>query len=499
MKNARPAEALLAAQREDFGRDGEERAAVPLCVDLDGTLIATDVLHEGLGWIATHDPLALLRVPGWWRRGRQHVKSRVAALADVPAVDLPLRPEVVELIRRASADGRQVIVVTAAADEAVQDLAAVVPGVSEVVGSTERRGNLSGERKAAYLVDRFGPGGFDYVGDSSADLAVWATARSAFAVAPSSAVARRLDALDVDATVLPAKSSAPRSWLRQIRLHQAAKNALVFAPLVLAHEIFDLGLLGRALAMAVAFTMLASATYIWNDLHDLADDRAHPSKRFRPLAAGDIGILPALAAALALTLGALALGFALGLPSLAILLAYLSLTLWYSARLKRMIVADAIALAALFTLRILGGAAATALEVTIWLILVSTFLFFSLSLMKRYSEYVKYEIESSPGRGYFATDAATLQMLGVGSALVSALVMGLYVASDDVVAHYSTPELLWAVVPLLLYWVSRLWILTGRGHIDDDPVLYAIKERASQVVGLAIVIVLVAATVVDLG
>lgn len=284
--------------------------------------------------------------------------------------------------------------------------------------------------------------------------------------------------------------------MKQLRVHQAAKNVLIFVPLVLAQRFFDWGDDLRAILLFVAFSLVSCGSYVINDLLDIEKDRHHPTKRNRPLASGVISVRSAMVVCAVLLVAGLALSATLGWPSVAMLLAYLALTLLYSFVFKRLVVADVIVLAALYTLRIFAGAVAIEVPMSIWVTLTSVFMFFSLALMKRYSEFAKYDGEVSKGRGYLLRDRHALLSLGVASSIATVLVVGLYIDSDAVRVLYGFPQLLWAAVPLLLYWVTRLWILTERGEMHDDPVAFAITDRVSQVVFVLVAIVVIAAALI---
>ena len=476
------------------GREPGPRVA--LCVDLDGTLLRGDLLHEGLARLLTANPFRAPQVLGWALRGRRALKERVAAAADLDVAVLPYRDEVIELARLARAAGRRVLLVTAAAAPIATRVAEHLELFDEVVASDDAHGNLAGTRKARYLVDRFGRGGFEYIGDSGRDLPIWADAASGVAVGASPAVRRRLDAAGTPMRHVADRPPGVRVWARQLRLHQATKNLLVLLPLLLAHEYAVWDSVWRALVMVAAFSLLSSGTYVLNDLHDLDADRRHPSKRLRPLASGGIPVSVAAVTSAALVLGGLGAALVLGPPALLVLLAYLVLTLGYSLVLRRLIVADVIALAALYTLRILAGAVAIGVAVSIWVALTSVFLFFSLALMKRVAEFANHAEASVDGRGYQRRDRTAVLAAGLSSGMVAVLVVAMYIDSDEARAAYTTPVILWMLIPLVLFWLTRMWLLTDRGQMHDDPVAYAISDRVSQGVALTAVAIVVAASLV---
>lgn len=474
----------------------DTRILPALCVDLDGTLIATDILYETAARYAGQNPFRLFRAAIWLTKGRHVLKERLAEHTEIDVAALPYREEVLALLRAAREEGRETYLVTAAASAPAEAIAAHLGLFDGVISSGADNGNLAGDRKAALLAARFGEGGFDYVGDSRKDLPVWRMADAAVAVGAAPRTRRELKRDVRGATFIDVPRTTAATWWRQLRVHQATKNLLVFVPILLAHEVFSLDPLWRVLVMFAAFTALSFGTYIMNDLHDLEKDRHHPTKRRRPLASGLIPIPRAIGVSVALILVGLGLSALLGWRAVAVLLGYYALTVLYSLVLRRIVLADVLALAGLYTLRIFAGAVAADIELTIWVVLTSVFLFFSLALMKRYSEFAKYDVDRPAGRGYTRRDRPAVLAAGIASGMMAVLVIAMYVDSDVAKASYATPQILWAIVPLVLFWVTRLWLLTERGEMHDDPVAFAIGDRVSQVTALVAAAIVVAAALV---
>ncbi len=449
-----------------------------LFVDLDGTLVATDLLHESFLAAFRRSPWVALQSVGWLLRGRACLKEELASRGVVDVASLPYREPVLEFLREERARGRRIVLATASwrglADEVARHL-----GLFDAVLATSREGNLKGADKARRLREHCGAEPFDYVGDSRADLHVWRAARHAYVV--GGMVGRMPGDIAVTrAFASPPNGLAPAAW-RALRPHQWAKNLLLFLPLVAAHRLVDPAALASAAIAFVAFCLVASSAYLLNDMTDLQADRAHPRKRARPIASGALSI-PAAAALCAVCLAAgallstqLPLGFA------AALAAYFVITLAYSLALKRMAVVDVVALAGLYTTRVVAGAFAVAVDLSFWLLAFAMFLFFSLALVKRYAELVGAHAQSEalPGRGYVAADRAAVLAMGTASAMMSTLVLALYMNGDTVRTLYSRPEALWLLCPLLVFWTCRLWLLAARGQMDDDPVLFAMRDPAS--------------------
>ncbi len=467
---------------------------IPLVLDLDGTLVSGDTLVEAALRLLAANPLAFL---GTLTADRARLKQRMARAVTLNPASLVYNQAVLDLAHSARGEGRPVFLATAADDGIAQAVAAHV-GLFDGVLASDGHTNLKGQVKAAALVARFGAHGFDYAGDAAADLPVWAQARRGFVVAPAARLLARARAVCADATAIGAVvSGRPRLVSRAMRLHQWAKNLLVFVPLFAAHQARGLPLLQACLGF-VAFSLCASSVYLLNDLLDLPHDRLHPTKRRRPFASGALPLAwgPALMAVL---LGATLLAAAaLPLAFLGMLAAYYASTLAYSFVLKRRAVWDVIALAGLYTLRIFAGAAATGIPISPWLLAFSLFLFFCLAVVKRLTEltlYVRAGGEAAlSGRGYRAEDLDMLRSMAASSGYMSVLVLALYINSADVLPLYGHPSALWTLCPILLFWISRVLMLSNRGEMNDDPVVFALRDRVSLLAGAASVAAVLAAT-----
>jgi 4-hydroxybenzoate polyprenyltransferase len=344
-------------------------------------------------------------------------------------------------------------------------------------------------------VEHFGQGGFDYVGDARADLPVWAAARHAIVVGGPRLVRAAGQVARVERVFAP-PPRAPALW-RALRLHQWAKNLLLFLPLLAAHQVGNGAQLLAAGLAFLAFGLTASAVYLLNDLLDLSADRRHPSKCRRPFAAGTLPLAWGLLLAPLLLLGAAAIsGLWLPAPFGAVLVGYFLLTSAYSFALKRLPILDVMTLAALYTLRVIAGAAAVAIWPSFWLLAFSLFLFLSLALVKRYAELDGLQARgelTAAGRGWQVADLPLIGGLGAASGMAAVLVLALYIDSEPARRLYQLPEALWLLTPLLLYWVSRLWFKTHRGEMHDDPVVFALRDRVSLGIGgVAVAIVLLA-------
>lgn len=468
----------------------------PLVVDMDGTLCRTDTLHEALLGLAATHPTDLFRLPSWVVQGKQAFKQQVADRHLLTAEFLPYDEEVLDLLREARAQGRTTALVSAADHRQIEAVAAhlglfdiaIGTGSPELGSAKLELANLSGVAKARFLTEQFGERGFDYVGDCATDLPVWQAARQALAVRPSLGLIRHAEAQGT--RLIPVGTAAGRNWrpyLKALRLHQWAKNLLILLPVLASHQVEAFG---TVLMAMLVFSLIASSVYILNDLVDLPADRAHPRKRLRPFASGMVPVREGLLMAVGLVGTALLLAVAFTPPAfLGVLALYFVVTFAYSFWLKRKLLVDIITLAGLYTVRILAGSAATGIILSPWLLAFSMFLFFSLAAIKRQGELVDMARRGetvSAGRGYFTEDLPVLRAMAVASGQAAVLVFALYVNSPGVTELYAVPELMWLVCPVLFYWLSRMVVMTHRGFMDDDPIVFAIRDRISQLCLLAI-------------
>jgi 4-hydroxybenzoate polyprenyltransferase/phosphoserine phosphatase len=459
-------------------------SAVPLAVDLDGTLIASDLLWEGLFLLIRKNPLFLFLVPFWLAGGPARLKRAIAERVDIDPASLPYREEMLVRLRQERANGRRIVLATGTPRKFADAVAAHL-GLFDSVLATEGAENLTSGRKRRVLVEAYGDGGFDYAGNSRHDLKVFDAARKAIVVAPDRQAARWQARQGCELVAGPKVSL--RVIARMLRMHQWLKNSLIAVPMVLAHEYFDEEMLIACFLAFISFSAAASAIYIVNDFFDLTLDRRHPTKRNRPFASGALSIPFGLASVAVLL--AISLVTALFLPvEFALVLAvYLVATTAYSLAVKRMLLIDVLMLAALYTVRILAGAAATGVDVSFWLLAFSIFFFLSLALVKRYVELRSSELvpgERIAGRGYRAEDQEIIAQAGMASAFSSALVLALYIDSAAVRELYPHPWMVWPLAPIVLYMTMRVWILARRDEMHDDPVVFIIRDWRSQIVAL---------------
>ena len=469
---------------------------LPLCVECDGTLIRTDLLHESIFLLLKKSPFAILLLPFWLLRGKAYLKQKIAAHVDIDAASLPYNVAFLAYLQQEKSTGRRLVLATASARPYAEAVARHL-NLFNAVYATEGCINLSSRRKAARLEQVFGASGFVYAGNAKPDLHVWKRAAGAILVDTPNFVSQRARELCVITGEFKSIRPTLITYLKAMRLHQWLKNVLVVVPLLTAHRFTEINLLTDTVLAFLAYGLCASSVYLLNDLLDLAADRAHPRKRKRPFASGDLPLQHGVILIPILLLSALAIAAVLPIKFALVLAAYYLTTLAYSLWLKNRVMVDVILLAALYTFRIVAGAAATGIAPSFWLLAFSMFMFLSLAMVKRYAELqsvLKQNKTSAAGRGYHIDDLPLLASMGSASGYLSILVMALFVNSEDVHKLYAQPTLLWLVLPLLLFWISRIWMKTHRGEMHDDPVVFAARDRTSLIVVVLIALVFGAAS-----
>jgi len=464
-----------------------------LCVDLDGTLLRSDILYESLLALLARNPLYLFLIPFWLLGGKAAVKRQLASRVTLPAETLPYDERVLEILR--STTQRPRVLCTASDQILVQPIADHLGLFDEVIAS-DGQTNLSGRNKGDALAQRFGERGFDYMGNGRVDLLVWARAGGAIVVNNGAQLARDAGRQTEVLAHLPSQNGGLMTWIKALRVYQWLKNLLVLVPLLTAHRFLDPASLIDAGIAFLAFGLCASGVYLLNDLLDLTPDRMHPRKRRRPFAAGTLPLLHGLLVAPLITLMGFALALLCSVEFAVVLLCYYVMTLSYSLQLKRIVMIDVVLLAALYTVRIIGGTVAIGSELSFWLLAFSMFVFLSLAMLKRYTELASALANGkqlAQGRGYSVADLPLVQSLGAAAGYIGVLVFALYINSPESLELYRHPKVLWLLCPMLLYWISRMWIVAHRGNMHDDPIVFAATDRGSQVViALCVLIVLAA-------
>ncbi len=471
------------------------KAERALFVDMDGTLVATDVLWEAFFKVLKAQPWVALLAVAWLIRGRATLKDELSKRVVIDPEALPYREDVLAFVRARKAEGDTVILATASARPWAEAVAKHL-GLFDDVLASDAENNLKGANKLAaierYCQDR-GHAKWGYVGDAHADLPIWDQADEVFVVAPSAALKQRVTGAT---QVFGKKPSLIKAAIKAMRPHQYVKNVLLWVPLMLGHAYDDSGKLFAALVAFATFSLTASSIYLFNDMLDVEADRVHPKKKYRPFASGNLPLLygPPMVAtliAVALTLSVLFLpkGY------LGVLLIYLVVNSAYSITLKSKMLIDVMILASLYTLRIFAGGVATDLRVSEWLLAFSIFFFTSLAFAKRYVELDQVAAEGkteAKGRGYRVEDLELIISVGPTSGYLAVLVFALYI-NNGLPGFYVNKWLLWLTCPLLLYWISRLWFLAKRRELHHDPVVFAVTDKSSLAVGVCVGLLLLLA------
>jgi len=465
----------------------------PLCVDLDGSLVKSDTLIDSILALVRHRPMHALRLPGWLGKGKAGFKAEIGRHVALDVEHLPYNRPLLEALRQEHSAGRNIYLATGA-DSALADRVAAHLGIFSGVFASDSRVNLTGNHKLQLLQNKFSATGFDYIGNSATDLPLLKAARTASLANPNPGLAGRLRH-DHPAAPHVFLDRAPflRTFLKSIRIQQWAKNILLFAPLVLAHAYSDRTSLLHTLVAFFAFSLTASATYVVNDLLDIEADRRHLQKRSRPFAAGNLAASDGVAIVILFLALAAALSYFEPLTFAFWIGVYFVTTIAYSFHFKRVPLVDVLVLAGLYTVRILAGGAAAEVSISPWLGGFSLFFFLSLAFVKRYSElHNLQERRAIPanGRGYLLSDLDLLRSFGIASGYASVVVFTLYINSPAVTELYPHYQRLWLLAPVLIFWISRIWLLAGRGQMDEDPVIYATTDRVSLLLGVLTVLVL---------
>ena len=465
------------------------QSALPLVVDLDGTLIKTDLLFESANQFITRHPFRLATIFGWFIQGKSYLKAQLAKNYSIDVTSLPYNHNLISWLSEQHQLGRKIILATATHKLLAQAVANHLGFINEVL-ATNGNVNLKENEKRDLLINKYGKRGFDYIGNDVADFPVWRSANVAYVVSSSPAFIKRVGTIGNLAQNFSSERSSPiHSLVKALRPHQWVKNILIFVPLLAAQHIGNLVSDIQALIAFGLFCLTASSVYLLNDLVDVQDDRHHHRKKHRPFAAGNLSLVTGwLIWPLLLVISFGLAWFLLPANFVVAIAIYFVLTLAYSLRLKQTAIIDVLTLASLYTLRIIAGAAAISVPLSFWLLTFSMFIFLSLAFIKRFSE-LKSARQANihgllRGRGYEHQDLELVSTMGVGSGYLAVLVLALYIQDSRTNELYHTPQLIWLACPILLFWISRAWLITHRGQMHDDPIVFAIKDRMSWLVGL---------------
>lgn len=466
-------------------------SCLPLCVNLDGTLVKSDTLIDSLLVLLRTRPALIFKLPGRLFHGKAAFKAFVSESISLDVTRLPYNGKLLQFLQQERNLGRSIYLATGADLGLARRVAAHLGIFTGVLGS-DGQTNLTGNKKLDSLRSRLESSAFDYIGNARPDLPLLEHAAEPMVANPSLGLRMGLRARGIRPTrEFQERNSLFKSLLKAMRLHQWVKNLLIFVPLLLSHALTASRLLTALLAF-LCFSLAASATYIVNDLLDIETDRRHPRKRLRPFASGDLSALTGLVVVAAFLL--LALSGARSLPAdyYGWLLFYLATTLAYTWYLKRIALVDVLVLSGLYTLRLLAGGAATHTVISHWLAGFSIFLFLSLAFVKRFAELENLRasgLAPRNGRGYLVADTEQLRSFGTGSAYAAVVVFALYISGRDVTKLYREPGRLWLITPLMILWLSRVWLRASRGELNEDPVIFAVTDRMSLLIGAAVAVI----------
>ena len=468
-----------------------------LVVDLDHTLIATDTLLESVLLYLKLHPFCIFHLLGWLLKGKAYFKDQLAQRVCPEITSLPYRPEVLKYIDKAKGSGRPVILASASNHRIANEVAEHLGLFTNVLAS-DADTNLSGQQKLNAILARTEEKPFAYMGDSAIDIPLWKAADTAVLVYPSALLMKRLkEHPRVDVLSNEQQNGKLTTLIKAFRLHQWAKNFLIFVPAIMAHRIMEPAIIFNLTLAFLSLSLSASAVYLLNDLLDLESDRQHTKKKYRPLASGTFSIRTALflIPVFLIISGGIAL-LSLPLPFFFSLFIFLILTTLYSFYLKQQIIVDVVLLATLYTFRVIVGAIAVNILVSSWLLAFSMFFFLSLALMKRYSELLMMHesLEQIPGRGYMRLDCETTMISGITSGQLSLLIFALYLNDEHVQEFYGEVKLLWLILPVLFYWLTRMWMIAHRGKMAEDPIVFTIKDRISYLALFVIIFIIIAAS-----
>ncbi len=470
---------------------------VPLCVDLDGTLLRTDLLYESIIYLLKKNFFYIFIIPFWFLKGRYYTKYKLLQYVSPNVSSLPYNSEIIDFIKREKEKGRTITLVTASAQALAEKVANYLE-IFDFVYASKDGINLVHQNKADFLIDRFGYKNFDYIGDSYKDIVVWENSNTAHIVTNDNNLINIVEQKTKIGKIFNIPKEGLSVYLKQIRVHQWIKNLLIFVPTFLAHKTDFNNFLDLILAF-FSFSFIASAIYVINDLADIESDRNHSTKKYRPLASGQMKILTSFKIIPILFI----LGFVLSLFTynfsfVIILLIYTVITILYSFYLKKLYLIDIIILSILFTIRLFAGGIITNTTISPWLLSFTLFIFLSLGALKRYTELkglLSSQKVKTKGRDYYIDEIPLLLNLGISTGIVSILVFMLYINNPDVSYLYNNPYYLYLIIPILLYWILRMWFEAHRGLMNDDPISYAIKDKVSIIIFILIIVIALIATI----
>mgnify|MGYP003969226585 FL=1 len=462
---------------------------IPLCVDLDGTLVRTDLLWESFLILLKSKPWTMIILPFLLIRGKAALKNWIALQVEVDVSVLPYHRSFLSYLKQQK---RPLILATATHEKFAKQIANHLGIFHDTIASTKHL-NLSGRKKLTVILEKYGHR-FGYAGNALVDCKIWDKADEVIMVNAPAGLQKRYQ----DPVIFNDRTSPLTAIFKEMRVHQWAKNLLIFLPLLMSHNFLNSIYLLKSTLAFFAFSFCASSVYLLNDLLDLESDRHHSRKKRRPFASGDLSIPKGLFIIPILILISGWLAWQLPVSFQIILLIYLVLTTTYSFMLKSIALIDVIILGLLYTIRIIAGGNATGILNTNWLLAFSFFLFVSLAFVKRFSELKSMGLQENSqvkGRGYFIDDLEQIGLFGTASGYLSIMVLALYLNSDHAHDLYPNSQILWLLCPIFLYWISRVWLLVRRGHLIEDPVRFTISDLPTYIIFVVIIIILIFAKI----
>jgi 4-hydroxybenzoate polyprenyltransferase len=470
---------------------------IPLYVDLDGTLIKTDLLFESLIEFIKKNPFKIILSIKWLLKGKAYLKNKLAQNTLIDIENLPYNEPFLSYLKNERNKGRKIILATASNYTLAKRISNQLNIFSEIIASDEKE-NIKGKTKLNHIIENSGNGLFDYAGNSKSDLIIFKHAKSSILVNFNKKLLSRSTSIHVAKSFTPANSIL-RTFIKALRPHQWIKNLLIFTPLFVSNQWSNPNMIIRASIGFISFSLIASSVYVINDIFDIQNDRSHIKKKYRPFAAGNISIGHGLILILFLIFAGLFVGYFLDVIYFFLLMTYIIFNFLYSVYLKKILLIDILILSQFYTLRIFSGGVITNIVLSFWLIAFSVFVFFSLAIAKRYAELnlsIKINKKNIKGRGYTIDDLNILNIMGVTSGYIGVLILALYINSPEVVLIYSSPKILWGICLIFLFWISYIWLKASRGELDEDPLTFAIKDRISLVVFSILMIDIILAVII---
>ena len=477
----------------------QQESDIILVVDLDGTLVKSDMLFESFWSVISKQPSLIFKFfYDFGHGGLAYLKEKIANIYELDASMIPYNQAIIDLILERKSKGSKVALVTASDQKVAENIAKYL-GLFDEVFASDGHQNLKGNIKANLLIKQYGAKNFDYVGNSRADIPVWNKARRVITSNIDPILRKRTSKIYPNIKHMNHTKLKMISYVAALRPHQWVKNALIFLPAISSAQIFSTDIFMTLCISFIAFSLVASSGYLFNDLLDLEADRNHPEKKTRPLAAGQISLLySTLLIFVLLVIGSLIALLFVNIKFFLILSTYFLLTTIYSLYLKRKIIIDIVSLAVLYTLRVIAGGLAVDLPLSVWILAFSMFIFMSLAAVKRLSELVENASKgqkNTVGRSYKTSDITIIGGISLASGYISVLVSILHIYTEATQEFYSRPEILLGICPILIYWITRMILLTHRGEMHHDPILFSIRDNTSRFSIFLIILIAIVAKV----